>query len=129
MYDAIAAYKEVFLYFSLSALFTGVVLRVIIALIGRYYRFTAGNADVFVHISILRSYVEHYVHQSFPSQNPTIKICLNRYNEITIVLDLLKQVEDTLIFEEIEKDLSDLFSCYLGHQKPLFLEIIYLRNL
>ncbi len=129
MYDAIAAYKEIFLYFSLSALFTAAALRVIIALIGRYYRFTTGNADVFVHVSILHSYVEYYAHQAFPSQNPTIKICLNRDNEITIVFALLKQVEDVQIFEQIEKDLSGLFSFYLGHQKPLFLEITYLRNL
>ena len=125
MYDAIAAYKEVFLYFSLSILFAAVALRVIIALIGRYYRFKAGNADVFVHVSILHSYVEYYMHQLFPLRNPIIKICLNRYNEITIVLDLLKQIEETQIFEQIEKDLSDLFSCYLGHQRTLFLEIIY----
>lgn len=125
MYDAIAIYKEVFFYFSLSILFTAVALRVIIVLIGRYYRFTSGNADVFVHVSILRSYVEYYMRQVVLLQNPTIKICLNRYNEITIVLDLLKPIEDTQIFEQIEKDLSDLFSCYLGHQKPLFLEIIY----
>lgn len=129
MYDTITAYKEVFLYFSLSALFIGVTLRVIMALVGRYYKFTTGNADVFVHISILRSYVEYYLHQAFPSQNPTIKICLNRDNEITIVLNLFKQVDDIQIFEQVEKDLSDLFSCYLGHQKPLFLEITYLRNL
>lgn len=128
MYDAIAAYKEVFLYFSLSFLFTAVALRVVTALIGRYYRFTAGNANVFVHISILHSYVEYYVHQAFPSQNPTIKICLNRDNEITIVLDLLKRIEDTQTFEQVKKDLSDLFSFYLGHQKPLFLEITYLRD-
>ncbi|PWU16320.1 MAG: hypothetical protein C5B45_00685 [Chlamydiae bacterium] len=129
MYDAIASYKEGFLYFSLSALFTAVILRVIIALTGRYYRFTTGNADVFVHVSILHSYVERYVHQTFPSQNPTVKICLNRDTEITIVLDLLRQIEDIQIFEKVEKDLSGLFSCYLGYQKPVFLEIIYLRNI
>jgi hypothetical protein len=125
LYDAIAAYKEVFFYFSLSILFTTVALRVVITLIGRYYRFTVGNADVFVHLSILHRYVEYYMHQVFPLQNPTIKICLNRYNEITIVLDLLKQIKEIQIFEQIEKDLSDLFSSYLGHQGTLFLEIIY----
>lgn len=128
MYDAIATYKEVFLYFSLSTLFAGTALGVIISLVSRYYRFTAGNADVFVHMSILHSYVACYIHQVFPSQNPTIKICLNRHNEITIVLDLLKRINNTQVFEQIEKDLLDLFSCYLGHQKPLFLEITYLRK-
>jgi hypothetical protein len=125
LYNAIVTYKEVFLYFSLSALFAGAALGIIISLIGRYYRFTAGKADVFVHMSILCSYVECYFYQAFPFQNPTIKICLNRHKEITVVLDLLKRMEDTQIFEQIEKDLSDLFSCYLGYQRPLFLEIIY----
>ncbi|KAG6558794.1 hypothetical protein RHABOEDO_000605 [Candidatus Rhabdochlamydia oedothoracis] len=129
MYYAIAVYKEMFLCFSLSTLFAGLVLGIIISLGGCYYRFTTGNADVFVHMSILRNYVECYAHQAFPSQNLTIKVCLNRYNEITVVLDLLKQVDDTQVFEQAEKDLSALFSCYLGHQKPLFLEITYLRNL
>lgn len=128
MYDAIAAYKELFLYFSLSILFTAVVLRTIVALMGRYYRFTAGDADIFVHVSILHSYVNYYMHQVFPLQNPKVKICLDRSNEITIVLDLLKQIEGTQNFDKIEKDLSDLFSCYLGYRKSLFLEIIYLRN-
>jgi len=128
LYDAIVAYKEVFLYFSLSALLAGSALGIIISLVGRYYRFTTGNAGVFVHMSILRSYVECYVHRAFPSQNPTIKICLNRHNEITIVLNLLKRINNIQVFEQVEKDLLDLFSCYLGHQKPLFLEIIYLRK-
>jgi hypothetical protein len=129
LYDTIATYKEVLLYFSLSALFSGMTLGIIISLAGRYYRFTTGNTNVFVHTSILRSYVECYVHQVFPSQNPTIKICLNRHNEITIVLDLLKRINNTQVFEQVEKDLLDLFSCYLGHQKLLFLEITYLRKL
>lgn len=129
MYDAIAAYKEVFLYLSLSTLFAGGILGVIISLFGRYYRFTIGSANVFVHISILYSYVECYAHQAFPSQHPTIKVCLSRYNKITVILNLFKRVDGIQVFEQVKKDLANIFSCYLGHQKPLFLVITYLRKL
>lgn len=125
MYDAIAAHKEMLLYFSLSILFVGLVLGMIISLGGRYYRFTTGGAEVFVHASILRSYVEYYAYQAFPSQSPAIKVCLNRYHEIIVVIDLLKQIDDIQIFEQVERDLSELFSCYLGYRGTLFLEIIY----
>lgn len=125
MYDAIAAYKDIFLYFSLSILAIGIGLGISITLVSRYYRFIAGKANIFVHRSILQTYVEYYSRQAFPLQKPIIKICLNRHNQITIILGLLKPIENYEAFEQIEKDLSDLFSCYLGYQKPLFLEITY----
>lgn len=125
LYDAIAANKEVFLYFSLSILAMGTGLGVVATLIRRYYRFTTGNADVFVHLSILYSYVEHYSRQAFPLQKPAIKICLNKYNQITIVFGSVKPLENDQVFEQIKKDLSALLSSYLGYHKPLFLEIIY----
>ncbi len=125
MYDAIAAYKDIFLYFSLSILAIGIGLGIGIALLHRYYRFVTGKANIFVHRAILQTYVEHYSHQAFPSEKPTVKICLNRRNQITIILGLLKPIDNYEVFKQIEKNLSDLFSYYLGYQNPLFLEITY----
>lgn len=125
MYDAIAAYQEVFLYFSVSILAVGIGLGGIVTLAKRHYRFTMGNADIFVHKAVLQAYVEHYSHQTFPFQKTTVKIRLNRRNQIAITLDLLKQINGLQDLEQIEKDLTELFFCRLGYQKPLFLEITY----
>lgn len=125
MYDAIAAYKDVFLYLSLSVLAICMGLGISITLVHRYYRFILGKGNVFIRRSILQTYVEHYSYQAFPLEKPAIKIFLNRHNQITVVLGVLKSIDNYEVFEQIEKDLSDLFSCYLGYQKPLFLEIIY----
>lgn len=123
MYDAIAAYQEVFLYFSLSLLAIGCALGIIVALVCHYYRFSTGNANVFVHTAILEAYTKQYSYQAFPMQKPKVKVYVNRRNQITIALSLLKCASQD--FERIEKDLSELFSFCLGYQKPLFLEIAY----
>ena len=125
MHDAIAAYKEIFLYSSLSVLAVGIGLGIMVTLPRRYYRFTTDSVGVFVHASILQTYVEHYSYQAFPLQNPVVKIYLNRHNQITIILDLFKKIDNHQIFEQIEEDLTELLSCYLGYRKPLFLEITY----
>ena len=125
MYDAIAAYQEVFLYFSVSVLSIGIGLGIVGTLARRHYRFAIGNADVFVHTAILQAYVEHYLYQTFPLQKSVVKIHLNRRNQIAITLDLLKKIDSSQVFEQTEKDLTELFFCCLGYQKSLYLEITY----
>lgn len=123
MYDAIAAYQEVFLYFSLSVLALGAGLGIIATLVCHHYRFSTGNANVFVHTAILEAYAKQYSYRAFPMQKPEVKVYINRRNQITIAFGLLRHPSQD--FEQIEKDLSELFSFCLGYQKPLFLEIAY----
>jgi hypothetical protein len=125
LYVVIADYREVFLYFSLSALAIGTGLGVIFELVPHYYRFVVGNADVFVRDSVLQAYAQQYFEQIFLQQKPKVKVHVNRSRLITITLDLPKQTSSSPEFELIEKGLLDLFSSCIGYQEPLFLEVFY----
>lgn len=111
---------------TLLAIGIGILLNSFFSLRRRTYRISSGNYVTSLDENLFKQYLEAYWKQKFPRVDIPCKVNLKR-NKIIVAADLpfVPIAEQTSVLEQIESDLSQILSQYLGYHRKYVINITF----